>query len=119
MKDNKYDIPVCHICFSHLIAPPVCLVAAPLECLSLCVQISMPALKEHIYSSRSETAEAQHSIMHALFLLIRSKPSKCSENLQLALKIFNRLFDENFKVTMDVRNIRVLTRGVIFPIIVG
>jgi len=65
-------------------------------------QISMPALKEHIYSSRTETAEAQHSIMHALFLLIRSKPSMCSENLQLSLKIFNRLFDDNFKVNMEV-----------------
>ncbi len=64
----------------------------------------MPALKEHIYSSRSETAEAQHSIMHALFLVIRSKPSMCSENLQIGLKIFNRLFEENFKVNMEVRS---------------
>lgn len=65
----------------------------------------MPALKEHIYSSRSETAEAQHSIMHALFLIIRSRPSKCSENLQLGLKIFNRLFDGNFKATMEVKDV--------------
>ena len=65
-------------------------------------QVSMPALKEHIYGSRSVTAEAQHSIMHALFLVIRSKPSKCSENLQQGLKIFNRLFDEYFKATMEV-----------------
>ena len=64
----------------------------------------MPALKEHIYSSRSETAEAQHSIMHALFLVIRSKPSMCSENLQIGLKIFNRLFEKNFKVNMEVRS---------------
>ena len=63
----------------------------------------MPALQEHIYSSRSETAEAQHSIMHALFLLIRSKPSMCSENLQVGLKIFNRLFDDNFKANMEVK----------------
>ena len=66
------------------------------------LQISMPALKEHIYGSRSVTAEAQHSIMHALFLIIRSKPSKCSENLQQGLKIFNTLFCEYFKTTMEV-----------------
>ncbi len=74
------------------------------------LQISMPALKEHIYGSRSVTAEAQHSIMQALFLIIRSS-SKCSENLQQGLKIFNTLFDDYFKATMQVsveRDIYVL-----------
>ena len=73
------------------------------------LQISMPALKEHIYGSRSVTAEAKHSIMHALFLIIGSKPSKCSENLQQGLKIFNRLFDEYFKATMEVSREGVAT----------
>ena len=63
----------------------------------------MPALKEHIYSSHSKTADAQHSLMHMLFLVIRSKPSYVVDDIQCGMKLFNRLLKEFFTMNLEVK----------------
>lgn len=72
------------------------------DALFLYQQMSMPALREHIYVSRSTTSEAQHSTMHALFLLLRSKPLGDVETLKLGLHMFNKLFNQYFTTRFDV-----------------
>ena len=62
----------------------------------------MPTLKEHIYSCHSKAADAQHSLMHILFLIIRSKPSYSMDDLQCGMKLFNKLLKEFFTVSMEV-----------------
>ncbi len=57
----------------------------------------MPTLREHIYRSRSEVAEAQHNVMHTLFLVLRSKPTLLShEDLRQGFAIFNTVFNRFF-----------------------
>ncbi len=57
----------------------------------------MPTLREHIYRSRSEVSEAQHNVMHTLFLVLRSKSTVLSrEELRQGFTIFNTLFNKFF-----------------------
>lgn len=62
----------------------------------------MPALKEHIYSSHSKATDAQHSLMHMLFLVIRSKSSHSVNDLQHGMKLFNKLLVEFFTTNLEV-----------------
>ena len=63
----------------------------------------MRTLREHIYTSQSAVAEAQHNVMHAVFVLLCSKPTQAREDLQQGLRIFNNLFKKHFKPNLEVR----------------
>lgn len=67
----------------------------------------MPSLKEHIYGNHSDATEAQHSLMHILFLVIRSKPSHSSTDLQIGMKLFNKLLDDYFTKQLEVSRLWV------------
>ena len=68
--------------------------------------MSMPTLCEYIYCRRTQAAEAQHNIMHALFLVLRSNPAvSCDDDLRQGLTIFNQLFHKYFWSSQEVRNV--------------
>ena len=62
----------------------------------------MPSLKEHIYRSHSKTTDAQHSLMHILFLIVRSKASYSVNDLQCGMKVFYKLLKEFFTINLEV-----------------
>lgn len=64
--------------------------------------MSMPSLKEHIYSSHLKTTDAQHSLMHIIFLVMRSKPSRSTNDIQCGVKLFNKLLEEFFTSDLEV-----------------
>ena len=70
-------------------------------------QMSMPTLKEHIYTSRSVVAEAQHNVMHALFVVLCSKTACTRKDLQKGLRIFNHLLEKHFNSNLEVRRASV------------
>ena len=70
-------------------------------------QMSMPTLREHIYTSRSVVAEAQHNVMHALFVVLCSKTTHTRKDLQKGLRIFNHLLEKHFNSNLEVRRASV------------
>lgn len=69
--------------------------------------MAMPTLREHIYTSRSAVAEAQHNVMHALFVVLCSKTTHTREDLQRGLRIFNHLLEKHFNSNLEVRRASV------------
>lgn len=69
---------------------------------SMFIQMSMPSLNEHIYSNHSKTTDAQHSLMHMLFLVMRSRPTRCTNDMQCGVKLFNKLLQEFFTLNLEV-----------------
>jgi len=69
--------------------------------------MSMRTLLEHIYTSQSAVAEAQHNVMHAVYVVLCSKPTQARDDLHQGLMIFNSLFKKHFKSNLEVRRSNV------------
>ena len=59
-------------------------------------QMLMPTLREYIYKSRSCGAEAQHNVMHAVFLVLQSQPSLDAGVIDKGIAVFEALFAKFF-----------------------
>ena len=67
--------------------------------------MAMPTLQEHIYRTRSVQAvqaEAQHNLMHVLFLVMRCRPDGDYEIILKGLRVFSHLLKAFFKATCNM-----------------
>ena len=72
--------------------------------------MSLPALKQHVYSAlrphagkAMDTVEARLNVMQTVFLTLQTQPSPTPDLLTDVEKIFQTLFNRHFTENMEVQ----------------